>query len=343
MPFDGSGIFTRVYNWVNDKNASIDITASRVDTEDDGFATGLSTCITKDGQTTVTADLPMATFKHTGVGNADSRNQYSAVGQIQDSSFTWIAGGGTVDVITATYSPAVTALVNGMKLSFRALGANATTTPTFSPNGVTAHTITKRGGTALAIGDISGALSEYELRYNLANTRWELLNPNYNGMETANGQVAFPATQNASSDANTLDDYEEGPWTPVVTFVTPGNLSVSYATQFGVYQKVGKRVTAEFNITTSAFTHTSASGNLKLTGLPIAPVGTSFDSTGSMLWSGITKASYTQVAPMTNGTNTFLLFSASGSAQAISAITTTDTPTGGTVNLRGYITYEAAS
>jgi hypothetical protein len=59
MPFDGSGNFNRVRNWVSDALANIKIVASRHDSEDDNFASGLSQCITKDGQTQPTADIPM--------------------------------------------------------------------------------------------------------------------------------------------------------------------------------------------------------------------------------------------------------------------------------------------
>lgn len=86
---------------------------------------------------------------------------------------------GTHDAIAVIYDPPITSaqLVDGLALSFRATAANLTTAPTFSPNGLTAHPITKFGGQALAIGDIAGTNAEIELRYNLANTRWELLNP----------------------------------------------------------------------------------------------------------------------------------------------------------------------
>jgi hypothetical protein len=89
----------------------------------------------------------------------------------------WVGVSGTADALTATYAPAFTALFDGMMLSFRAASANATTTPTFAPNGLTARTITKLGGTALAAGDIAGSGHECMVVYNLANTRWELLNP----------------------------------------------------------------------------------------------------------------------------------------------------------------------
>lgn len=177
MAFNGSGVFQRLYNWVNDAAASIKIRADRMDAEMDGFATGLSTCITKDGQTTITANLPMSTYRHTGVGAASSRTDYARFDQLQDGKTNWVAAGGTSDAITAAYSIPLTTLVDGQLCFVRAGAANTTTTPTFSPNGITARTIVKQGGSALAAGDIAGAGHELVLRYNLANTRWELLNP----------------------------------------------------------------------------------------------------------------------------------------------------------------------
>jgi microcystin-dependent protein len=174
MAFNGSGTFVRLYNWVNDRAANIKVRADRNDAELDGFATGLSTCITKDGQTTITANLPMSNFKHTGVATGTNRTDYAALGQVQDSKANWVAAGGTVDAITATYSPAITTLVDGQECNIRTTGTNVSTTPTFAPNGLTARTIVKNGGTALVAGDMP---LEAILRYTLASTRWELLNP----------------------------------------------------------------------------------------------------------------------------------------------------------------------
>ena len=70
MAFNGSGVFVRLYNWVSDRNAAIKIRADRMDGEMDGFATGLSNCITKDGQTTVSADIPFNNKRLTGVADA---------------------------------------------------------------------------------------------------------------------------------------------------------------------------------------------------------------------------------------------------------------------------------
>lgn len=68
MAFNGSGIFNRVHSWATDKTNLVPVTASRMDAEMDGFATGLSTCITKDGQTTITATIPWNSQGLTGVG-----------------------------------------------------------------------------------------------------------------------------------------------------------------------------------------------------------------------------------------------------------------------------------
>jgi hypothetical protein len=55
----------------------------------------------------------------------------------------------------------------------------------------------------------------------------------------SNGQLQFPAVQNVSSDANTLDDYEEGTWTPVDT----SGAGLTFSTATGVYTKIGRLVT----------------------------------------------------------------------------------------------------
>jgi hypothetical protein len=174
MAYQGDGNFARP---VSDYVFDTVISETDVNAEMDGIATGLSNAVTRDGQSPATANLPMATFKHTGVGAGSARTDYAQLGQTQDGKVNWVDGGGTADAITAAYSPPLTALVDGQECHVRATAANATTTPTFSPNGLTARTIVKSGGSALVAGDIAGDGHELDLRYDLANTRWELLNP----------------------------------------------------------------------------------------------------------------------------------------------------------------------
>jgi hypothetical protein len=229
MAFNGSGVFLRLYNWTQDAAAGIKIRADRMDAETNGIATGLSTCITKDGQTTITANLPMSTFNHTGVGDASQRDEYAAEGQVQDGVLNWAAAGGTADAITANYTIALTALVDGQLCYVRAGAANATTTPTFSPNGITARVIVKNGGQALAIGDIAGAGHELELRYLVASTRWELMNPAASALPASLTDLSTKWTPASASGAASLqfsEDTDNG--TNKITFKAPATLAGDY-------------------------------------------------------------------------------------------------------------------
>jgi hypothetical protein len=80
--------------------------------------------------------------------------------------------------------------------------------------------------------------------------------------------VSFPATQSASTDANTLDDYEEGTWSPVIS---DGTNNATMTTTSGNYVKVGTLVYITCNAYIAAIG--SLSGNLRITGLPFAISG----------------------------------------------------------------------
>lgn len=158
---------------------------------------------------------------------------------------------------------------------------------------------------------------------------------------TASQGIKFPATAVASTDVNTLDDYEEGSWTPALSFATPGNLSISYTVQEGEYTKIGNRVDAHFAINPATFTHTTASGDLQISGLPFA-VGSGYSFArfqGGLRFGGITKATYTNFTVDATAGNSFLIISAGGSGVAASTVTAADVPSGGTVVLRGSVTY----
>lgn len=90
MAFNGSGTFNRntgVYTgstaWTQTRDAARKVRADDHDTHDQDIANGLSNCVTKDGQTTITANLPMAGFRHTNCGNAVSDTDYTTLGQIK--------------------------------------------------------------------------------------------------------------------------------------------------------------------------------------------------------------------------------------------------------------------
>lgn len=82
--------------------------------------------------------------------------------------------------------------------------------------------------------------------------------------------VNFPASQVASSDANTLDDYEEGTWTPVL--VNAG--TVTYNTEYtgGRYTKIGNRCIVTFEVRWGA--RSGGSGDVAISGLPFTRLET---------------------------------------------------------------------
>lgn len=81
----------------------------------------------------------------------------------------------------------------------------------------------------------------------------------------SNGQIVFPATQNASSDANTLDDYEEGTWTPDLKNASS---SSTFTSKSGRYTKIGRLVYCSFVVDAG---NTGTAGSIiTLTGLPFA-------------------------------------------------------------------------
>lgn len=87
-------------------------------------------------------------------------------------------------------------------------------------------------------------------------------------LEMYGGGIKFPATQVASADANVLDDYEEGTFTPSLSFNTAGTSSFTYGTREGRYTKTGDTVHVWIRVSLSAFSKGTASGNLFVTGLP---------------------------------------------------------------------------
>jgi hypothetical protein len=97
--------------------------------------------------------------------------------------------------------------------------------------------------------------------------------------------VTFPATQSASTDANTLDDYEEGTWTPTVVGETTAG-TTTYSSRTGTYTKIGRQVTC---CATIVFTATTGTGFMKVGGLPFtvaAPGGVAALEVSGLNWTG---------------------------------------------------------
>ena len=87
---------------------------------------------------------------------------------------------------------------------------------------------------------------------------------------TSGAGITFPATKSPSSDANTLDDYEEGTWTPSY-LGSVSNPTVTYSFREGRYVKIGQFVWVFFEISASSFS--GGSGTLRIGGLPFTSSG----------------------------------------------------------------------
>jgi hypothetical protein len=92
------------------------------------------------------------------------------------------------------------------------------------------------------------------------------------------GQIAFPATQSPSANVNTLDDYEEGTWTPYWA-VSGGQSGQTYLAQDGSYTKIGNRVFATGRIVLAVLG--TITGNALVAGLPFQASG-SFYAVGTL-------------------------------------------------------------
>jgi hypothetical protein len=91
---------------------------------------------------------------------------------------------------------------------------------------------------------------------------------------TSGAGITFPATQSASSDANTLDDYEEGTWTPEINTTTPPTTPFGQYNDGATYTKIGNVVYISGMFRTNGVTIAGASGSLYIGGLPFAPSST---------------------------------------------------------------------
>ena len=76
------------------------------------------------------------------------------------------------------------------------------------------------------------------------------------------GGIAFPATAVAVADVNTLDDYEEGTWTPTLVGSSVSGTQTYGGNTLGVYTKIGRLVTINFVITLA--TKGTISGNISV-------------------------------------------------------------------------------
>lgn len=111
---------------------------------------------------------------------------------LQGAMMTYAVGSGSANAHTATYTPAVSTLVDGMVLRFRAANAN-TGAATFSPNGLAAKPIVKRDLSALTGGEISTGRDVW-LQWNAALDSWVMTSGGQDILDSVRIDVASAAT-----------------------------------------------------------------------------------------------------------------------------------------------------
>lgn len=210
--------------------------------------------------------------------------------------------------------------------------------------GTTGLTFTGSGNTLTLDGILTSAFGGTGVD-NGVNTFTYSGNVNFSGAFTTTGAFAvdftFTATTNLTfpTSGTLATTITPATWTPVITFDTPGNLSVSYTTQVGYYTRVGNIVHVEYNIDFSP-TFTTASGNLRVTGLPVTLNASAPYAMGNLLIQpptfpvGCTSV-FTQAVP----NNTYFVIGANGSAVAAAYFTVTQITSGGNYILTGSFSY----
>ena len=158
MAFNGSGTFT-IDTAGNPVESDTDISPTVHNNTMDEIAAGLTNCITKDGQTTITQNIPFNNKRITGLQAGASATDAANLQNVMANTGKYVGTvGGTVDAITLTPSPALTNYTTGTEMIFVAAGAN-TGAVTVNVSSLGAKAITKNGTTALSAGDIpSGAV-----------------------------------------------------------------------------------------------------------------------------------------------------------------------------------------
>ena len=139
--------------------------------------------------------------------------------------------------------------------------------------------------------------------------------------------ITFPATQSASSDANTLDDYEEGTWTPVMAF-NNDTTGITYSTQVGTYEKIGRQVTLRCMVILS--NNGSNSGMAKLSGFPFTTASTLNPPACFSIWVDITLSGNYFPSAFPQASNTIAYFRMSDAYMTEAQFTNTANFTMGT-------------
>ena len=254
MSYNGSGVFT-INTGGQPVITGTTISSTVFNNLTADLATGLTTALTKDGQSTPTANIGMGAFKITNLAAGTVASDAARLDQVQGGAATFISVTGT-DNLTGTVVPALSAYATGNQFSFLVANTN-TAAVTINVDGIGAKAITRTGTTPLVAGDMVAGQA-VEIIYD--GTRFQLVNGNsftnlkVSGTLGVTGVATFTAQPIVSSLTASL---------PVFTDASKGLVSNTMTGTGSVVMSISP------SLTTPALGTPSSGIATNLTGLPL--------------------------------------------------------------------------
>ena len=254
MSYNGSGVFT-INTGGQPVITGTTISSTVFNNLTADLATGLTTALTKDGQSTPTANIGMGAFKITNLAAGTVASDAARLDQVQGGAATFITVTGT-DTLTGTVVPALSAYATGNQFSFLVANTN-TGAVTINVDGIGSKAITRTGTTALVAGDMVAGQA-VEIIYD--GTRFQLVNGNsftnlkVSGTLAVTGIATFTAQPIVSSLTASL---------PVFTDASKGLVSNTMTGTGSVVMSISP------SLTTPALGTPSSGIATNLTGLPL--------------------------------------------------------------------------
>lgn len=225
------GVFLRLYSWATDALNALNISSSRMDAEMNGMATGLSNCMTRDGQSPPTANVPMGGFKLTGLATATDPADAPRFDQIvpgewwlETQSISWISS--TSFKLTA--GDATLRYTAGRRIKSTNTGVTVYSTVVSSVYGAPDTTIT-------VVNDGTGALdvSMSALYYGQQFTNPSYLDPrthvllNNAAIDIVLASTALQKISFSTETVDSLSEYASGTFTAKYPGVYTAKLSIA--------------------------------------------------------------------------------------------------------------------